>query len=101
MGATPDTEESEMSVFSNLSKADREAVFSGAVFKGDWLPTGEIMPDGSIQALTREGWNTFRLVGYRAGAKGKSPYGANSLWRCDLSMRGMRRIAGAERADAA
>lgn len=79
-----------MSVFSNLDRKARRIVFSGAQFPGDYMPSGSILPDGSILSRTREGWNTFRM---EACPSGKSPYGSCSLWRCDVELRGDRRIA--------
>ena len=81
-----------MSVFSKLSKSERAAVFSGNEFGGSNLPSGLIMPDGSVLVCTKEGWNTFRHVGFKPGARGKATYGANALWRCDLALRGDERI---------
>lgn len=82
-----------MSVFSNLKKSIRAKVFSGENFEGGYLPAGEILPDGSVLVHTKEGWNTFRHVGYKPGAKSKSVFGSNSIWRCDTTLRGDRRIA--------
>ena len=80
-----------MSVFAKLSKNDRSKVFSGAEIPGTWVPTGDIMPDGSRRTVTREGWNTFRLV--RRLPKGQSIYGSREVWKCDPSMAGNERIA--------
>lgn len=79
-----------MSIFSKLDKKARRAVFSGADFPGDQLPTGDIRPDGSVLACTKEGWNTFRMVSCPAG---KAVYGAAAVWRCDIELRGSQRIA--------
>lgn len=78
-----------MSIFSKLNKTERAKVFSGQEFEGDKLPSGEIMPDGSVLVATKEGWNTFRMVSCPSG---KAVYGSKSIWQCDVNIRGMQRI---------
>ena len=78
-----------MSIFSKLDKKDRRQVFSGEPVPGDRIPSGDILPDGTLLTSTKEGWNTFRLVSCESG---KAVYGAASRWACDLTLAGQERI---------
>lgn len=78
-----------MSIFSKLDKKDRRQVFSGKAVPGDRIPAGDILPDGTVLANTKEGWNTFRMV---SCPRGKAVYGAASRWACDLSLKNSQRL---------